>query len=161
MSSKPSKSLFDLIGGRQERNVYLVLALPGSAGGGHADDLHRSHDGQVFLVQQLFHPVRRHLEVSLQVANVVSEMCAVQAEPVAVHAPTIAHRQRPHVHHRVHLIDHPPIKPFRNIYRLHGFHGLFTDASEHIRFLLFSFSLFHFFLVFGSMPQIKLTYVSF
>jgi len=32
---------------------------------------------------------------------------------------------------------------------LHGFPGLFTDTSEHIRFLLFSFSLFHF-LVVGS-----------
>ena len=34
--------------------------------------------------------------------------------------------------------------------------GLFIDTSEHIRFLLFSFSVFHF-LVFGSMRQIKLT----
>ena len=28
---------------------------------------------------------------------------------------------------------------------LHGFPGLFTDTSEHIHFLVFSFSLFHFF----------------
>ena len=28
---------------------------------------------------------------------------------------------------------------------LHAFPGLFTDTSEHIRFLLFSFSVFHFF----------------
>ena len=33
--------------------------------------------------------------------------------------------------------------------RLHGFPGLFTDTSEHIRFLLFSFSVSHF-LVVGS-----------
>jgi len=28
--------------------------------------------------------------------------------------------------------------------RIHGFPGLFTDASQHIRFSLSSFSLFHF-----------------
>ena len=33
--------------------------------------------------------------------------------------------------------------------RLHGFPRLFTDTSEHIRYLLFSFSAFHF-LVVGS-----------
>jgi len=42
---------------------------------------------------------------------------------------------------------------------LHGFPGLFTDTSEHIRFLLFSsFSTFYFF---GSVCQINLTYASF
>ena len=43
---------------------------------------------------------------------------------------------------------------------LHRFPGLFTATLEHIRFLLFSFSVFHF-LVFGSVWQIMLTYVSF
>jgi len=36
----------------------------------------------------------------------------------------------------------------------------FTDTSEHIRFLLFSFSVFHF-LVVGSMRQIKVICVGF
>jgi len=43
---------------------------------------------------------------------------------------------------------------------LSGFPGLFTDTSEHICFLLFSFSVFHF-LVVGSVQQIKLIRVGF
>jgi len=44
----------------------------------------------------------------------------------------------------------------------HGFRGLFTDTSEDIRFLFFSFSVFFLhFLVVGSVQQIKLTRVSF
>ena len=35
----------------------------------------------------------------------------------------------------------------RRHFLLHGFLGLLTDTSEHIRFLLFSFSVFHFFVV--------------
>jgi len=34
--------------------------------------------------------------------------------------------------------------PFLLQDRLHEFSGLFTDTSEHIRFLLFSFPVFHF-----------------
>ena len=43
---------------------------------------------------------------------------------------------------------------------IHGFPGLFTDTSEHIRFYFLVLLFFHF-LVFGSVRQIKLTYASF
>ena len=42
-----------------------------------------------------------------------------------------------------------PPQPFLNFFFTHGFPRLFTDTSEHIRFLLFSFPVFHF-LVVGS-----------
>jgi len=38
--------------------------------------------------------------------------------------------------------------PFLRQDWLRGFPGLFTDTSEHIRFLLFSFSVIHFLVVF-------------
>ena len=44
---------------------------------------------------------------------------------------------------------------------LHRFPGLFTNTSEHIRFLLFSFSGFFSILVVGSVREIKLIHVSF
>ena len=50
--------------------------------------------------------------------------------------------------------------PFLLLDWLRGFPGLFTDTSEHICFLLISFFCFPLF-SFGSVRQIKLTYVSF
>jgi len=76
---------------------YYRRYTPRRSGGGHADDLHRAHDGQILLVQEFLHPVGGSLELSLGVADVVGEVGAVQADPVAVQSPAVPRTQRPDV----------------------------------------------------------------
>ena len=55
---------------------------------------------------------------------------------------------------------HPPYLFLIQV-SLYGFPRLFTVTSEHIRLFTFQFFCFYTFLVVGSVPQIKLTYVGF